>query len=146
MQFYLGNKMKDKTTRLYLIWKHILKSGKILAGYLVSLFITISIIVNFISILQNSDLTTIETAKKVDVFIRHYHADKNMLPTKTDLQKQFPELTYNNGWYFYTDNRTYLSIQYPVKWKNKNALGKGLISEFTATVYAYKLEYRINVQ
>ena len=34
-----------------------------------------------------------------------------------------------------------ISIQYPMRWQNRGAIGTSIRSEFTATVYAYSVEY-----
>jgi len=92
--------------------------------------------------LQSSDSKTIETAKEVNAFIAQYCVEHDSLPTSSVLQVRFPSLNRESGWYFYTDNMTYLRMQYPMKWWNKSAIGKRRLSEFTATVYAYSVDYQ----
>ncbi len=91
---------------------------------------------------QREDLKTIRTAKEVDAFIKRYCEDTRKLPTAAALQGKFPYVTRESGWLFYTgDDSTWLSVQYPVRWRNKEAIGERRISEFTATVYAYTVDY-----
>lgn len=94
-----------------------------------------------ISVLQYSDAKTIDTAKEVDFFITQYCAAHNALPTAAKLHERFPGLTTDAGWFFFTDDVTWLKMQYPVKWSNSRALGNAQRSEFTATTYSYILEY-----
>ena len=98
-----------------------------------------------ISVLQYSDARTIDTAKEVDFFITQHCAAHNALPTAAKLHVRFPGLTTDAGWFFFTDDVTWLKMQYPVKWSNRRALGNAQISEFTATTYSYILEYRCGV-
>jgi len=91
--------------------------------------------------LQSADSTTIKIAKEVDAFIIQYCENNNSLPTSGVLQSQFPNLNRESGWFFYTDDKTFLIVQYPMRWWNKDAIGKRKISEFTATVYAYTVDY-----
>jgi hypothetical protein len=95
-----------------------------------------------ISVLQYSDAKTIDTAKEVDFFINQYCAAHGMLPTSSRLHERFPGLTTDAGWFIFTDDVTWLKLQYPVKWSNSRALGKSQTSEFTATTYSYIIEYR----
>ena len=94
-----------------------------------------------ISVLQYSDAKTIDTAKEIDFFITQHCAAHNALPTAAKLHERFPSLTTDAGWFFFTDDVTWLKMQYPVKWSNSRALGKAQRSEFTATTYSYILEY-----
>ena len=94
-----------------------------------------------ISVLQHSDAETINTATEVDFFITQYCAAHNALPTAAKLHERFPGLTTDAGWFFFTDDVTWLKMQYPVKWSNSRALGNAQRSEFTATTYSYILEY-----
>jgi hypothetical protein len=94
-----------------------------------------------ISMLQSSDAETIVTAKTVDAFIRQYCESKKYLPSAHVLRERFPGLNTNAGWFFFTDDKTYLQIQYPMQWWNGDALGVPKISEFTATPYAYGVDY-----
>lgn len=96
----------------------------------------------FIAVLQYQDRETIDTAKEVDFYIMQYCAAHNRLPTSARLHERFPDLSTNIDWLYFTDNETWLNVQYPMRWWNKHALGKPRISEFTATVYAYLIEYR----
>lgn len=92
--------------------------------------------------LQRSDVPTIGMAKEVDAFIVQYCESNRKLPTSDVLQTRFQNLTRERGWFFFTDDTTYLKMQYPVKWWNDTAIGERRISEFTATPYAYVVEYR----
>jgi hypothetical protein len=94
-----------------------------------------------ISVLQAADATTIEVAKEVDAFIIQYCADSASLPTLGVLQSRFPKLNRDSGWFFYTDDTSFLIVQYPMRWWNNDAIGERKISEFTATVYAYEVRY-----
>ena len=91
--------------------------------------------------LQNADSTTIKIAKEVGVFIIQYCENNNSLPTSDVLRNQFPNLNRDSGWFFHTDDKTFLIVQYPVRWSNKDAIGRRKTSEFTATVYAYTVDY-----
>ncbi len=94
-----------------------------------------------ISVLQYSDAKTIDTAKEIDFFITQHCAAHNALPTAAKLHERFLGLTTDAGWFFFTDDVTWLKMQYPVKWSNSRALGNAQRSEFTATTYSYILEY-----
>ena len=94
-----------------------------------------------ISIAQNADSATIKVAKEVDAFIVQYCLKNSSLPASDILRGQFPNLNRDTGWFFYTNDKTYLIVQYPVRWSNKGAIGKPKTSEFTATVYAYTVDY-----
>jgi hypothetical protein len=94
-----------------------------------------------VSALQHSDAKTIDTAKEVDFFINQYCGIHGVPPTSGQLHMRFPGLTTEAGWFFFTDDVTWLKVQYPVKWSNSRALGKSKTSEFTATTYSYILEY-----
>ena len=91
--------------------------------------------------LQSADSATIKIAKEVDAFIIQYCENNNSLPASGVLQSQFPKLNRDSGWFFYTDDKTFLIVQYPMRWWNKDAIGKRKTSEFTATVYAYTVDY-----
>ncbi len=95
-----------------------------------------------ISVLQYSDAGTIDTAKEVDFFITQHCAVHHALPTAAKVHERFPGLTTDAGWFFFTDNVTWLKMQYPVKWSNSRALGNAQRSEFTATTYSYLIQYR----
>jgi len=92
--------------------------------------------------LQHSDANTIKTAKEVDAFIRQYCQTNGKLPIKSVLQSQFPNLKTDAGWFFFTDDKKYLRMQYPMKWQNADAIGERNLSEFTGTVYAYTVDYQ----
>lgn len=92
--------------------------------------------------LQRSDAPAIATAREVDAFILRYCEQNGRLPVEAALRAQFPGQNRAAGWFFYTDDRTYLKMQYPVKWWNGNAIGTRRISEFTATPYAYVVDYK----
>lgn len=97
-----------------------------------------------ISFLQSSDSKAMETAKEVDVFISQYCRLNGGLPSSVVLIARFPHLTRDTGWFFFTDDKTYLKMQYPMQWWNGNAVGYPKISEFTATPYAYSVDYQCN--
>ena len=114
--------------------------------WLIIFFVSIAIIVGslyaVIATWQREDVRTIGIAKDVDAFIRGYCENTQHLPTAAVLQDRFPALSSKSGWFFYTDDSTWLRVQYPVRWGNKEAIGERRISEFTATVYAYAVDYR----
>lgn len=83
-------------------------------------------------------------AKEVDVFIIRFCESNNRLPSKDVLKRKFPALIRENGWFIFTDDSTWLKVQYPVKWRNSEAIGESKTSEFTATIYAYVVEYHRN--
>lgn len=95
-----------------------------------------------ISALQYSDAKTIDMAKEIDFFITKHCQTRGMLPTSSQLHARFPGLTTDVEWYFFTDDATWLKMQYPVRWSNSSAPGKPQASEFTATTYSYIIEYR----
>jgi len=92
-------------------------------------------------VLQRSDAATIEVAREVDAFIIQYCASNKRLATQAVLRARFPGLNVGSGWFFFTDDKTYLKMQYPMKWWNDHAIGERKLSEFTATPYAYVVEY-----
>jgi hypothetical protein len=93
------------------------------------------------SVLQFLDRQAIDTAKEVDFYITQY-CEKNMrLPTSARLHERFPGLSPDTGWFYFSDNETWLKLQYPVRWRNRNAIGTPKTSEFTATTYSYSIEY-----
>lgn len=94
-----------------------------------------------ISMLQQADAATIRIAREVDAFITDYCAVNERLPSSTTLSSRFPGVHRDSGWFFFTDDKTFLIVQYPMRWSNRDAIGKRRISEFTATVYAYAVEY-----
>lgn len=108
----------------------------------VSAIIIATLLYALITMLQNADSTTIKIAKEVDAFVVQYCKNNNNLPTSGVLQSQFSNLNRDSGWFFHTDDKTFLIVQYPVRWSNKDAIGRQKTSEFTGTVYAYTVEYR----
>jgi hypothetical protein len=118
---------------------HLNKPLRILLASAMTIFV---LVYALISRLQNEDLETIAIAGDVDTFILQYCINNKVLPTSGVLQKQFPNLNRESGWFFYTDDTTYLKIQYPMQWWNSQAIGEPRISEFTATVYAYIVDYK----
>ena len=108
---------------------------------LASSMIVATIIYILISILQYKDRGTIDTAKEVDFYISQYCQTNNRLPTPAQLHERFPNLSTNNGWFYFTDDKSWRKIQYPMRWQNRGAIGTSIKSEFTATVYAYSVEY-----
>ncbi len=108
---------------------------------LVTATIGAALLYTAVSILQYMDRTTIDTAKEVDFYITQYCRTHYGLPTSARLRERFPGLSTATGWYYFTDDKTWLKLQYPVRWRNKDAIGERRISEFTATVYAYSVEY-----
>lgn len=119
---------------------------RVLANPILSLLNKSALVIGFlyllISALQYSDTKTIDTAKEADFYITQYCAVHGALPTSVQLHERFPGLTTDAGWFLFTDDVTWMKMQYPVKWSNSRALGKAQISEFTATTYSYILEYR----
>jgi len=113
-----------------------------LRNILLSVIIVSALLYSLIAALQSADSATIGVAKEVDAFIVQYCDNERSLPTKAVLESQFPNQNTDAGWFFHTDNRTFLIVQYPMKWWNNKAIGKGKISEFTGTVYAYAVDYR----
>ena len=109
---------------------------------LVSAIVIGGLLYFLISMLQNSDSAAISSARQVDTFIVGYCENNQKLPTLRVLQAQFANLNGETGWFFFTDDKTYLRMQYPIKWWNRNAIGERRISAFTATPYAYVVEYR----
>jgi hypothetical protein len=97
---------------------------------------------SLISTLQYQDRKTIDTAKEVDFYITQYCGANGRLPTSTRLHERFPDLSANIGWFYFTDDKTWLKVQYPVRWRNSDAIGTPEISEFTATTYTYSINYR----
>jgi len=112
-------------------------------GKIILVFSTIIILILYALIpgLKYSDEATIKKAKEVDDFISKYCDINNKLPNSKALRDQFPNLNIESGWFFYTDDSTYLKVEYPVRWSNDDAIGQKLVSEFTGTVYAYIIEY-----
>lgn len=115
---------------------------KLVKFILATAVIGISVSYALISMLQYKDRETIDTAKGVDTFITQYCKANNRLPTSARLHEQFPDLSTDIGWFYFTDDKTWLKLQYPVRWRNGDALGTPNISEFTATVYSYSINYR----
>jgi|SRR3990172_970917 len=121
-------------------------AGRIRFNKLIKLILAISIIgvtlfYILISILQYKDRETIDKAKELDFYISQYCEANNRLPTSAHLHERFPDLSTNIGWFYFTDDKSWLKLQYPVRWRNSDAIGTPGISEFTATVYAYSIEY-----
>jgi len=114
---------------------------KWLRNILVSLIVVAALSFTLISILQDADSGTIIIAKEVDAFIINYCETNKCLPTRVVLQTQFPSLDWESGWFLFTDELTYLKVQYPMRWWNKDAIGEPRVSEFTATVASYVIEY-----
>ncbi len=118
------------------------KMRRIIKNTLVTAIAVGLLLYSVILAIQSSDSETIEIAKEINTFIIQYCVDHDNLPTSSVLQMRFPNLNRESGWYFYTDGKTYLKMQYPMKWWNQNAIGKRRLSEFTATVYAYSVDYQ----
>lgn len=118
-----------------------IKLKKFIKFILVSAVTGVTLSYILISILQYKDRKTIDTAKEVDFYITQYCEAKNRLPTSARLHERFPDLSTDIGWFYFTDDKTWLKVQYPVRWRNSDAIGTAGISEFTATVYAYSIEY-----
>lgn len=94
-----------------------------------------------ISTLRYMDRESIDTAKEVDFYITEYCEANGRLPTSARLRERFPDLSTNIGWFYFTDDSTWLKLQYPVRWRNGDAIGTPNNSEFTATVYSYSISY-----
>ncbi|MBI3351684.1 MAG: hypothetical protein HY036_03820 [Nitrospirae bacterium] len=90
---------------------------------------------------QHEDLKTIQKAKQVDSFIVTFCMENKIIPSLLALKERFPDLNWKTGWFFYTNERDWMRLQYPMRWWNKEAIGTRRISEFTATVYAYAVDY-----
>ena len=114
---------------------------KALRAAVVSVVALAALLYGVISWLQNADSATIRTAKDVGGFIDQYCAKNGSLPAAAVLRQRFPDLNRDSGWFFYTNDKTFLIVQYPVRWSNKDAIGRQKRSEFTATVYAYTVDY-----
>lgn len=114
----------------------------VLRAALASAIVICALAYAVISMLQRADAATIKVAREVDAFIRQHCEASRRLPDSAMLSSRFPGLTRDSGWFFYTDDKTYLIVQYPMRWSNKDAIGRPKTSEFTATVYAYTVEYR----
>jgi hypothetical protein len=115
---------------------------KLVKFILATSMISATIFYIMISMLQYKDKGTIDTAKEVDFYISQYCQANKRLPTSAYLHERFPDLSTNIGWFYFTYDKTWLKLQYPVRWRNSDAIGEPAISEFTATVYAYSIEYR----
>lgn len=116
-------------------------SKRILGTVFVLAIAICALLYALISMFQQWDSATIKIAKEVDAFINQYCETNDRLPASTTLSSRFPDLNRDSGWFFYTDEKTFLVVQYPMRWSNKDAIGRRKISEFTATVYAYTVEY-----
>lgn len=119
-----------------------IRFNKMIKFILASSIIGATLFYILVSILQYQDRETIDTAKEVDFYISQYCKVNNRLPTSARLHERFPDLSTNIGWYYFTDDTTWLKLQYPVRWRNSDAIGTPKTSEFTATIYAYSIEYR----
>lgn len=111
----------------------------------IMLMASITIVVllyGLILMLQRSDSATINTAKELDAFVVRYCENTGRVPSMKGLAVRYPHLHSGTGWRFFTDARTYLRMQYPVKWWNKDAIGVRQLSAFTATPTSYVVEYR----
>lgn len=115
------------------------KSSKIL---LISSIVVVALLYGSILLLQKSDASTIKVARDVNAFIVQYCENTTRVPSLRALSARFPNLRNDAGWHFFSDARKYLRMQYPVKWWNGDAIGVRRLSEFTATPYAYVVEYR----
>jgi hypothetical protein len=118
---------------------------RLLRAMLISVIVMATLSYVLISMLQRSDAKTIETAREVDRFVDQYCRHNNSLPTSGVLKARFPHLTADSGWFFFTDDKNYLRMQYPMQWWNRDAPGEPRISEFTATPYAYGIDYKCEV-
>lgn len=118
------------------------RSRKALRNLLLASIAVIAALFAMISALQRADSATIGIARGVDAFVLQYCADTGRLPTADVLRSRFPGLTRDTGWFYFTDDKTFLIVQYPVRWSNREAIGRPKTSEFTATVYAYTVDYR----
>ena len=92
--------------------------------------------------LQKSDEPTIDTAREAEAFINSHCKATKRVPSIVGLLAQFPSVTKKNGWFVFSDARTYLKLQYPVKWWSGNAIGNVVLSEYTRTPKAYVAEFR----
>ena len=117
-------------------------SRKALRNLLLASIAVIAALYAMIAALQRSDSATIKRAREVDAFIVDFCARSGNLPTSNVLRSQFPDLNRDSGWFYHTDDKTFLIVQYPVRWSNREAIGRPKTSEFTATVYAYTVDYR----
>lgn len=115
---------------------------KLLVAVAVLALVACALLFALIAMLQRWDEATIAIAKEVDAFIVDYCEGNDRLPAAATLASRFPTLNRDSGWFFYTDDRTFLTVQYPMRWSNEQAIGRPKTSEFTATVYAYTVEYR----
>lgn len=120
----------------------LIRFGKFIKFVLATSMIGATFFYVFVSTLQYYDRKTIDTAKEVDFYISKYCEANKRLPTSAQLHERFPELSTNIGWYYFSRDNSWLKLQYPVRWRNSDAIGEPAISEFTATVYAYSIEYR----
>ena len=132
---------ESKVTLLSTVLQPVTGWKKSLRNVFVSSIIVVALLYALISILQSADSATIKIAREVDAFIIQYCAKNKSLPASGVLRGQFPDLNRDTGWFFHTNDKTYLIVQYPMRWSNKDAIGKRKISEFTATVYAYTVDY-----
>lgn len=115
---------------------------RVIRAMLASAILVTASIYSLISILQRSDSKSMEIAREIDGFVGQYCKLNKILPTLEVLRARFPDLTTDTGWFFFTNDRTYLKVQYPMQWWNGDAVGYPQISEFTATPYAYSVDYQ----
>ncbi len=111
------------------------------------------------------DARSIALAKEVGSFIAAACRETGELPSKETVQAQFAEALTRRDWFFWDAKadlrgpdptvivlhpsrgpgqapaRT-LIVQYPVNWWRNRAIGRVRLSEFTATPYAYAVEYQ----
>lgn len=89
---------------------------------------------------QQQDAATIIQAQALDRLIAGHCAQHHTLPARSTLLQTVPQA----DWLVFGDesDRTWLKVQYPVGWWHAAAPGTVRISEFTATPYAYTMEYR----
>jgi hypothetical protein len=118
-----------------------IRMKKLIKFILATSVIGIALFNILISILQYKDRKSIDTAKEVDLYITQYCEANSRLPTSAHLHERFPDLSTDIGWFYFTDDKAWLKLQYPVRWRNGYAIGTPNISEFTATVYSYSINY-----
>jgi len=95
-----------------------------------------------VATLNKADGAALQAARQVDAFILEACQRAQRLPAVDDLRRHFPDLRAGDGWLFFANGSDYLGMQYPMHWRRDAALGRPRISEFTATVYAYAVDYR----
>jgi hypothetical protein len=89
---------------------------------------------------QQQDAAAIIQAQALDRLIAGHCEQHHTLPARKSLLKALPQA----DWLVFGDesDHTWLKVQYPVSWWHTAAPGTVRISEFTATPYAYTMEYR----